>query len=146
MATQQGRPSSAPVLASRQTKPTDNTATAPHKSSGGYKSELWWEASANSPLRVVHVGVSYSARSGDRGISILFSSPLALNQNWRELIQVRDAQGSVVQRDWLASRNPNGIYMPALPSGRYKIRLEPRIQDTQGRMLKMFLEGPITIP
>lgn len=94
----------------------------------------------------MHVGVSYSARTGDRGISILFSSPLALNQDWKRLIKLQDSKGNTIERDWLASRNPNSIYMPALSSGRYKLLLEPRIQDNQGRMLKMFLQGPVTVP
>lgn len=69
-----------------------------------------------------------------------------MGQDWDRLIRIEDARGRPVTKNWIPSRNPRSLHMPDLPVGDYRVTMEPMIQDTQGRMLKLFLQGPVSIP
>lgn len=91
------------------------------------------------------IGQSYSPGSNRRGLSILFSAPLAANQDWNALIKVVDSQDQPVHRDWLLSYNPRSVYMPDLAAGRYTITIEPLVQSRSGEMLNVPLHGPVEL-
>jgi uncharacterized protein YfaS (alpha-2-macroglobulin family) len=94
---------------------------------------------------VVFVGQSYAADSGNRGISILFSAPLAVNQSFSEAIQLTDADGQRINRDWLLSRNPRSLYISGLLAGQYHVYIASGLKDIHGKRLTTALQGKITI-
>lgn len=149
-------PAEAPVAAAPEPAPVEEVAMAepapapapvkrqPRKAPPAPDSIApWWPDPAQMPrsqLKLVYAGQTQSLRA----VALLFSEKLdpdSLPKN----VEVRDANGNLVNGQWKLGKNERLAYFDVPATGRYTVVLQPTLADVTQHMLGTPLQGPVYI-
>lgn len=99
----------------------------------------WWSDVTGSEVGIRFIGPLDSSVA-PHGLAILFDQPVKAAEAAR-FIELKNANGNLVNTSWNNGENPNLIFAPNLHPGRYTLELRAGLTSTSGNSLAETISG-----